>query len=738
MSASRTAFRTCPLCEATCGLEITLEGEQVIRIRGDRDDVFSHGFICPKGSTLRQLDADPDRLRGPLIRRNGTHVEATWEEAFAAIAHGLGGVLAEGDPNAVAVYLGNPNVHSMSGPLYNRVLLKALGSRNVYSASTVDQMPKHVTSGLMFGHPDLIPVPDIDRTDHLLMLGANPFESNGSLATAPDWPGRMRAISERGGTVVVVDPRRTRTAEAADEHVFIRPGTDTLLLLAMIHTVFDEGRVDPGPLAGVIDGLDTVGGVAEAFPPERVAAACGIGADTIRRLAIDLADAPTAVVYGRIGTHTTRFGTLASWSLDVLNVVTGNLDRPGGAMFPQAAHERSRSPKGWSTGRWTSRVREMPEVRGELPVATLADEITTPGPGRVRALLTLAGNPARSTPDTDKLEAAMGELEFMVSLDLYLNETTRHADVILPGTSPLRRPHYDFAFYQLAVRNIANYSPPALPAEGPAEWEILLRLAGIVSGAGPEVDIATFDDMVAMTAISQAMGHPASALHGRDPAEVLAATDGERGPDRLLDILLRTGPYGDGYGAVEGGLRLAVLQASPHGIDLGPLRPRLPEALATPRRRIDLAPAPIVTDVGRLEALADGRPNGHMVLVGRRHIRSNNSWMHNIDVLVKGRDRCTLQIHPDDATRLGIDPDGRATITSAAGSVEAPVEVTEAVMPGVVSLPHGWGHGGDGTLMAVAAGRPGVNANELTPGDVDPVSGNAALNGIPVDVAPLV
>ena len=736
--ASRTEFRTCPLCEATCGLEITLRGDEVVRIRGDRDDVFSRGFICPKGSTLKQLEADPDRLRTPLIRHNGIHEPATWDEAYSLIAERISPIIADQGPNAVAVYLGNPNVHSMSGPLYNRVMLKALRTRNIYSASTVDQMPKHVSSGLMFGHPDLIPVPDIDRTDHLLMLGANPYESNGSLATAPDWPGRMEAIIERGGRVVVVDPRRSKTAKAASEHVPIRPGTDALLLFAMVNVLFAEDLVDASSIAAHIRGVERVRTAAIPFTPESVAPACGIGADVIRRMARELATATTAVVYGRMGTHTAEFGTTASWLADVLNVLSGNLDRPGGAMFPKAAHEQPRSQRGFQVGRYTSRVHGLREVRSELPVATLADEITTPGEGRVRALITVAGNPVLSTPNSDRLSDALDDLEFMVSIDLYLNETSRHADVILPGTPPLRRPHYDFAFTQLSVRNVANYSPQILPAENdnPEEWRILLRLAAIFAGQGVDADLDAFDDMVFATLVGQAVANPSSPVHGHKAEEITAATHGERGPERMLDFLVRTGPYGDGYGADSDGLSLAALMAAPHGVDLGPLTPRLPHDLATTDSMVDLAPDLMIEDAARLYERIDRETNGRLLLVGRRDLRSNNSWMHNLQVLIKGKERCTLQIHPSDAERLGVGPDAMAKVVSAAGSIATPVQVTDEIMPGVVSLPHGWGHDLDGTSLNVAATRPGVNSNKLAAGTMDPLSGNAILNGIPVEVMP--
>ncbi len=734
-----TDYRTCPLCEATCGLEITHDAGRIVRIRGDRDDVFSHGYICPKGSTLGKLDEDPDRLRTPLIRRDGQHVPATWDEAFALIEARLSPIIAEHGNDAIGVYLGNPNVHSMSGTLYPRVLLKMLGTKSIFSAATVDQMPKHVSSGLMFGHPDLIPVPDIDRTSYLMMLGANPHESNGSLATAPDWPGRLQAIRERGGRVVVVDPRLTKTARNADEHLPIRPGSDALFLFAMANVIFDEALVDLDALGPHVAGVDEVAAAVEAFSPESVATATEVGADVIRRLARELAAAESAVVYGRIGTHTAEFGTMASWMVDVLNVITGNLDRAGGAMFPQAAHEQPRSRRAFRIGRWTGRVSGVAEVRGELPVSTLAEEITGPGPGRIRAMITVAGNPVLSTPASSRLDDALAGLEFMVSVDLYLNETTRHADVVLPGVSPLRRPHYDFAFNQLAVRNVANYSPPLfpLPDGTPDEWQVLLRLGAVVTGQGRSADLDALDDGVFGTMVGSSVADPASPIHGRAPEEIFAATRGGRGPVRMLDFLVRTGVYGDGYGTDPDGLTLERLEQAPHGIDLGPLRPRFPDALCTPSGMVELAPEPLLADVPRLRDSLTNDSDRSLVLIGRRDVRSNNSWMHNIDVLVKGRERCTLQINPRDAARIGVGDQGRVEVASATGKLVATVEVTDEIMPGVVSLPHGWGHDLEGARLSVAGARPGVNSNLVSTGAMDAVSGNAVLNGIPVEVAPV-
>jgi anaerobic selenocysteine-containing dehydrogenase len=730
---SRVAYRTCPLCEATCGLELTIADGRVTRIRGDRDDVFSKGFVCPKGSSLRQLDADPNRLRTPLIRRNGRLVACTWDEAFDHIAARLQPLLAEHGPDAIAVYLGNPNVHNMSGPIYNRVLLKALGTKNIFSASTVDQMPKHVSSGLMFGHPDTIAVPDLDRTDYLLILGANPKVSNGSLATAPDWPGRIDGIARRGGRVVVVDPRFSETAAIASEHIPITPGTDAQWLAALGNVIVNEGLVNLGRLADHCAGLDEAAAALTPFTPEAVSATCGIPAEITRRIALEFAAASTAVAYGRIGTHTTRFGTVAAWLVDLLNAVTGNLDTPGGAMFPKAATERPRSIRGFRTGRWASRVEGHPEVRGELPAATLASEIETAGLGQVRGLVTIAGNPVLSTPRGDQLRRALQTLDFMVSIDVYRNETTTNADVILPAPSPLYRSHYDLAFTALSVRNIANYSPPVFEmAEGDLdEWEIMLRLGAIAMGMPATTDVSALDDQVLETLIQGSVNDERSPITGLTVGEVVTEVQGERGPDRILDFLIRTGPYGDGFGT-KPGLNLAELIANPHGIDLGPLQPRIPEVLTTPSGRVELAPLQIVQAMEEMQArLAEPLPG--MLLVGRRTLRSNNSWMHNLEILVKGKPRCTLQINPVDASRIGAVEGQPVTVTAAAGSVTAPATITDIIKVGVVSLPHGWGHDiADGGLE-VAARRPGVNVNELSPNDVvDPLSGNATLTAIPV------
>ena len=745
----RIAIRTCPLCEAGCGLEITVRDETVARIRGDMNDVFSKGYICPKGSTLKQLHEDPDRLRQPMVKRNGTHVAVTWDEAWAEVDRGLSAVIATHGRESIGTYLGNPGAHNLSAMTFNRVLLTAIGSRQRFSASSVDQVPKQVSAGFMFGTAVSVPVPDLDRTDMLLMLGANPYASNGSLATAPDWPGRLEAIRARGGRIIVVDPRRSRTAESADEWLPIRPGTDALLLAAMVQAVFAAGRADIGAhLAGHVNGMEEVKVALAQFTPEAVERVVGIDAATIRRIALELCAAERAAVYGRIGTTTVSFGTTASWLVDVLNTVTGNLDIVGGAMFPLpvAASPTTRGKKGigkgFKTGRGKTRVRGFPEALGEYPAALMAEEITTPGNGQIRAMVVVGGNPVLSTPNSSQLDAALDSLDLMVSVDIYLNETSRHADVILPAPSHLYRSHYDLALLNFGLRSVANYSPPVfdLPAGTPDEWEILAKLAAVAQGLGADADPATVDEVTIRSLIESTVRDETCVIAGRNADDIFDALSGSdngslRGPDRMLDLFLRIGPFGDGFGVRPDGVTLKKLKQHPHGLDFGALIPRMPEVLRTPSGKIELAPPELLGDVPRLAASLNGDPDA-MLLVGRRHLRSNNSWMHNIRVLVKGKPRCTLQIHPDDAARLGVTEGAPVRVTSRVGSVVAPAEITDAIRPRVVSLPHGWGHDVQGTKQSVAHEHAGVNSNVLTDHEaIDPLSGNAVLNAIPVSVA---
>ena len=732
--AITTHHRICPLCEACCGLEIKVQDRKVISIRGHDADVLSAGYICPKGVALKDLHEDPDRLRTPLIKRNGVFETATWDEAYAEIARRLPSIMAAHGRNATGIVVGNPSAHKISLLTYFGKLARALGTKNVFSASTLDQMPKQLASGLMFGHWLSIALPDISRTDYLLVLGANPLVSNGSMWTVPDFRSKAKALQARGGKLVVVDPRKTETASVADAHHFIRPNADVFLLAAMVHTLFAEGLVKLGNVAQWVSGVDAVQQAVAPFTPEAVAARCGISANTIRTLTRELAAAPRAAVYARIGTCTQEYGTLASWLVDVLNTLTGNLDKEGGVLFAKSAAFAANTAgkpgmgKGVSTGRHQSRISGAPEVYGELPMTCLAEEIETAGEGQIRALFTVATNPVLSSPNGPRLAKALDTLDFMVSMDIYLNETTRHADVILPGVSPLEDFHYDVAFPQLSWRNHARYSPPVLPAapDQPEEWQTLLKLAAIVRGQGPDADANALDDAQ--------FAEDADRLFGAHAAGVVEAT---KGSQRSLEVALRTGPYGDQFGRKPDGLTLAKVQASnaTGGIDLGPLQPRIPEMLRTPSGTVELAPTSLLQDLQRaVKDLRGLAPD--LVIIGRRDVRTNNSWMHNLPVLAKGPMRCTALVHPIDAQRLGLQDGAMADIRTAVGHVQAQVHVTADMMPGVVSLPHGWGHGRPGVQMTIASGQPGASANDLTDErQLDELSGNAALNGVPVQVA---
>jgi anaerobic selenocysteine-containing dehydrogenase len=748
---NKVAFRTCPLCEAGCGLEITVKNNVVTHIRGDMQDVFSAGFICPKGSTLKQLHDDPDRLRLPLVKRNGVHVEVSWQEAWAEVEKGLLGVINTHGRESVATYMGNPTAHNLSAMTFGRVALQAIGTKQRFSASTVDQLPKQVAGGYMFGTAATVPVPDLDRTQYLLMLGANPYASNGSMCTAPDFPKRLTAIQERGGKVVVVDPRKTRTAEVADEWLAIMPGTDGLFLAAIAHVLFADNLVKVAPqLAAHINGLTELEQALARFTPEVVADVCGLSVETIRRIAHEIAGAPTAAVYGRIGTTTVAFGTTTSWLVDVVNVLSGNLDTPGGAMFtlPVAGGATTRGTpgkgRGFRVGKGHTRVRHLPEAIGEYPIAALAEEVLTPGEGQIKALLTIAGNPVLSTPHSNQLDEALAHLDFMVSVDIYLNETTRHANVILPPPSHLQRDHYDLLLLQFAVRNVANYSEAILPLdEGqPDEWEILAKIAAIVQGKGIDADVSVSDDAAIRSMVNSAVKDSNSNICGRDAEEMMQelSRNGQRGPARMIDFMLRTGPYGDAFGAAIGGATLQLLKENPHGIDYGALQPRIPEILRTPSGKVELAPEVLINDLDRLydvvgSGVVDTVSGRNLLLIGRRHLRSNNSWMHNINVLVKGKSRCTLIMHPVDALARGVNDGDVVSVQSRVGEVSVAVEISDTIRPGVVSLPHGWGHDAEGSQMQVALRVAGVNSNILTDHEaLDPLSGTSVLNGIPVAV----
>jgi anaerobic selenocysteine-containing dehydrogenase len=694
-------YQTCCLCEAGCGVAVETDGDRVVAVRGDDADPFSKGYICPKASALGDLHHDPDRLRRPVVRDGTTWREVAWDAAFDLVGTRLSAVRARHGKHAIAVYQGNPTAHNLGLLTYGQLLWRSLGTRNQYSATSLDQLPHMLAALLMFGNQAMMPVPDIDRCDLFVCLGANPLASNGSIMTAPDMRSRLRAIQQRGGRVIVLDPRRTETAERADRHLFIRPGSDAVLLLALIHDVFASGA----PRVRVpLGGVGELRAACEPWTPERAATITGVSATQIRELATALVRTPRAVVYGRIGVCTQQYGGLAAWLVYALNAITGHLDEVGGMMFTTPAVDlvalAGKVGMRGSHARYRSRVSGKPEFGGELPMAALAEEIETPGPGQIRAVITSAGNPVLSSPGGHRLEQALAKLDFMVSIDPYINETTRLADVILPPASPLERSHYDLALNLFAVRNVAKYSPPVFQrsAHTRHDWEICLELWS-------------------------RLGAPARFAGGKALARAIMT---RIGPERMLDVLLRLGPHR---------LSVAKLRANPHGIDLGPLEPRLPARLETRDQTVQLAPRAYLEDLPRLTAHWNATEPG-LVLIGRRHLRSNNSWMHNSHRLMKGPERCTLLIHPDDATARGLVDGDRARVATSAGTIEIPVEITADVMPGVVSIPHGWGHARDGVKLRVAANKPGTSVNDaLDPNVFDSLSGTSALSGQRVAVS---
>ena len=736
MAENLLHHRTCPLCEAMCGIVVEHRDGQVLSIKPDREDVLSHGHICPKAVALKDIHEDPDRLRRPMQRTEGGWAELSWTEAFDLVERRIGAVRVNHGNDAVAIYVGNPVVHNMGAMLGIGDFIRSVRTRNFYSATSVDQLPHMMASQMMFGHQFLVPVPDVDRTQLFVCIGGNPVASGGSLMSAPGFERRVEALRSRGGRFVVVDPRRTESAKIADEYLPIRPGSDVFLLLALLKEVFASGMAVTGHLAGKLDGVDRLRDAVSAFDADELAARTGIGTSRIATLAREIATEPRALVYGRVGACTQEFGGLTLWLIYCLNLLTGHMDAEGGMMFAEPAVDLTRAygSKG-HYDRFRSRVRGLPEFSNELPVATLADEILTAGPGQVRALFTVAGNPVLSTPNGHKLDRALAGLEFMVSVDPYINETSRHAQLILPPTSPLEHGHYDVALSGFAVRNVAKYAPALFdpPAGSMHDHEILAELS---------LRLRTRPGL--QRGVTAARGALARRL----------------GPDGLIDWMLRTGRYGQenrgslkllsrlpGFEAMRrqleapdrrpAGLSVARLRASPHGVDLGPLERCLERRLATRDRRIELAPGPYVADLARA-ARSLAAPAPELVLIGRRHVRSNNSWLHNSQRLVKGKPRCTLMIHPDDAVRRGIVDGEMVTLRSRVGAIEAAAEVTADVMPGVVSLPHGWGHDRPGTRLGVASRSPGVSINDVVDDSrIDELTGTAVLNGTPVTVDPV-
>lgn len=706
--------RTCHLCEAMCGVVIEHEGAKILSIRGDEADPFSRGHVCPKVVGIQDVHEDPDRLKRPLKRVGSGWEEISWETAFDEITTRLKQVQAQHGKDSVAVYQGNPTVHNVGSMTFGQLFVRSLRTKRRFSATSVDQLPHMLAALELFGHQLMMPVPDVDRTAYLLVLGANPMVSNGSLATAPDFSRRIKVLQERGGRMVVLDPRRTETAQKADQHLFIRPGTDVCFLLAFIHTLFRDGLVKLGHLESVVEGLEQLRAATQEFSPQWAESITGISSITLEKVVREFCAAPSAVCYGRMGASVQAFGGLCGYLLTMVNVLTGNLDREGGAMFSLPAVDvltsTAQLKQQGHFNRYKSRVRGLPEFGGELPASCLAEEIDTPGEGQIRALVTSCGNPVLSLPNGNRLEAALPNLELMVSVDIYLNETTRHAHYILPPTFGVETEQYDLAFHALAIRNTARFSDPmiARAPEQRHDWEIFLELSSRLESSGP-----------------LGIGGAARRLAGRS-----------LGPSAVIDLGLRSGPYGAGLNPFGKGLTLARLKKQPQGVDLGPLKPCLPGRLFHATGRIPALPEIYARDLARVKRQAATlNPSDGLVMISRRDLRSNNSWLHNSLRLVKGKNRCNLKMNPQDAAARGLKAGQEVTIRSRVGEVRAPLEVTEEMMPGVVCLPHGWGHGRQGVRIQVASAHPGVSINDLNDEQrVDALSGNAAFSGLPVEV----
>ncbi|MFQ3246442.1 MAG: anaerobic selenocysteine-containing dehydrogenase [Arenicella sp.] len=702
-SAVKIHHRACHLCEAICGLEIKTRGDEILSIKGDKADPISKGFICPKATAIADIHNDPDRLRKPVKRVGKDWIEISWQEAIDTTAKRLVEAQQKHGEDAVGFYAGNPGVHNYGNLTHGSLLRRAVKTKNNFSATSLDQLPHQLTSYAMYGHQFLIPIPDIDRTNLMVILGGNPLASNGSIMTMPNAPQRLKDLQARGGKLVVIDPRRSETATVADQHIFVKPGSDAYVLMAIINTLFKENQLNLGHLEDHLDGLDAIRTAVSGFSLELAEQQSGIDADAIRDLAIELATTDKAVIYGRMGVSVQEFGSLCQWAIQVINILIGSLDTEGGAIAtsPAFAYVKKGTPGGGHFDLFKSRVSGLPEFAGELPAVTMAEEMLTPGDGQIKAMVTIAGNPVISSANASELDKAFSGLDFYVAFDFYINATTRHADIILPPTSPLEHDHYDIAFFRLAVRNCTRFNPAVFAANDEAmhDWEIF-----------------------------NAVSSKISELKGKDFRPLPAP-----------DVMVAHGIEHDYYGAEQNpemSLTLDKIKAQPHGIDLGPLEPGIVARLATESGKIMCAPEFLINDLMRLAESATDRAADELLLIGRRHVRSNNSWMHNYHRLVKGKPRWQLMMHPEDMLDRGLSNESQVKVQSRVGEVITTVMSTDEVMRGVVSLPHGWGHKKYAVKMGIAVQQDGVNCNELTDDKfIDKLSGNAALNGVPVTVS---
>ena len=767
-----THFRTCNICEASCGLEIQHRDGDILSIKGDAQDPLSHGHICPKGVALQDLQRDPNRLRKPLKKTAGCWQEISWQQALDEVGDTLKALQAKYGNDSVGLYVGNPTAHNHGALLMLAPFIKALNTHSRFSATSCDQLPHMLACLEMFGHFANFPIPDIDRTRYFLCFGANPLASNGSVMTAPNFRERMKKLRARGGKFIVFDPRRTETAVVADEHHFVKPGTDALLLLAMLHVIFAEGLERLGSANGKVKNLEVLRQACGDFAPDTVASVTGVSADDITRIAREFAAEPGAIAYGRVGISTSQFSGLNAWLLYALNIVTGNLDHPGGLMFPLPAIDlvglSALAGETGSFNTWRSRVRNLPEFAGEMPVATLAEEILTPGPGQIRAMVVHAGNPVLSVPNGKLMDKAFSQLEYVVSIDIYLNETSRHADIILPPTGPLEHGHFELALHAVAVRNTVKYSPPLLKApEGSLhDWQILAELTARLESRSRRSAVLANAKLAMIRRLGDEgllnwlvklgpYGKGFDWLHDvscwMDKSGVTASVK-KTLRKQLLDLssrsrglqrVLQASAYGTlgESGAGPWNLDLNKVKSNPHGWDLGPLRPLLEHRIFTRDGKIALTPSLFLKDLERLRlhhhssAKSEDATDYVFQLIGRRHVRCNNSWMHNSTRLIKGKNRCNLMMATADAERLELKDGDWVWLESRIGKIKLPLWVSNDIMPGVVSMPHGWGHDRAGVALDVAQEKPGVSMNDITDHRlVDNLTGMAVVNGVPVSV----
>ncbi|MDY0362958.1 MAG: molybdopterin-dependent oxidoreductase [Desulforegulaceae bacterium] len=736
--ASVVKFRICPLCEAGCGLKIHVEDKKVTKVRGDENYPPSKGYMCPKGAALKELHHDPDLVRTPLIKENNSFRKATWDEAFSLIEEKFLYLRNTYGNDCMGAYLGNPNTHTMAGGLFLSPLLKSLKSKNLFTASTVDQMPKLSACGFMFGHPMRVPVPDVNNTDLFVIFGANPFVSNGSLMSAPDMKTRIKKLKQRGGKLIVVDPMKTKTAKEADLHIPINPGSDVWLLFAIVHIFFRDNMISLNQESDLIKNFEKLEKEALNFTPEKASKVCGVDVSQIEELAELIYKTQKCAVYGRMGTCTVKYGTATSWLIDVVNILAGNFDKKGGVLFPKPAHipDGSLPKKGFKINRFKSRVSSKGEVMGELPASVMAEEMETEGEGKIRGFITVAGNPVIAVPESERLDRAMADLDFMVSVDYYINESTRHADVILPPASPLCHSHYDFFFHGLAIRNFASFSEPVFEKNENEKdkWEILAKLILILRGKGKDADPLDFEyEMLSSIASQVIKGLGGEEKSGVTKDSLISMLNGRKGPERVLDFLLRIGPYGDNFGFKPDGINLNKIIENNNYIDLGDLSPWAKKALLTPDSKIDIYPDELEKSIKDLkESFVEKRDNDFL-LIGRRYLRTNNSWMHNIEALSKNNP-CTMYMNPEDARNLDFNDMDTAIVSTSKSKIKIPVEINKDIKKGVVSIPHGFGHDLEGMQMNVASKNAGVNVNRIIPLEIDPISATAVLNGVSVKI----